>query len=271
VGIPVLINEAYRANGSIKTVWGGADVLVYYSSIISLIGTAFLGSITIYLTKKANIDAKRASEEANKLNAKANDINDRLIKIEENRDIKENSPFVMISNWKVWQSSFHPKKNKTNQVYINMKSDNNGELLLVLFEFINTSKSFCQIRLDKLYKGEQDFFDGTTDTNNSNLMLSPSERGEIILCFRINQVESLRCSKMIMKLNIHNFIDELYVEEFEFRMSPLNKIQNSSNETGEWDVTVYSQNFHLTHCKINPLYNPDTDPQDIKYIKTSIK
>ena len=45
VVIPILINEAYKCNNGYGTVWGGSDVLSYYGTMISAIGTVFLGYI----------------------------------------------------------------------------------------------------------------------------------------------------------------------------------------------------------------------------------
>ena len=52
VGIPIAINECYKSNSGYITVWGGADVLGYYGSILgSVIAVATL-AITIIFTKK---------------------------------------------------------------------------------------------------------------------------------------------------------------------------------------------------------------------------
>ena len=52
VGIPIIINECYKANCGYITVWDGADVLGYYGDILgSIIAVATL-AITIVFTKK---------------------------------------------------------------------------------------------------------------------------------------------------------------------------------------------------------------------------
>lgn len=52
VGVPLIINECYKANCGYITVWDGADVLGYYGAILgSIITVATLG-ITIVFTKK---------------------------------------------------------------------------------------------------------------------------------------------------------------------------------------------------------------------------
>ena len=52
IGVPIIINECYKANSGYTTVWDGADALGYYGSILgSIIAVATL-AITIILTKK---------------------------------------------------------------------------------------------------------------------------------------------------------------------------------------------------------------------------
>lgn len=51
-GIPIIINECYKANCGYLTVWDGADMLGYYGTVLgSIIAVATL-AITIVFTKK---------------------------------------------------------------------------------------------------------------------------------------------------------------------------------------------------------------------------
>lgn len=52
IGVPIIINECYKANLGYSTVWNGADALGYYGAILgSVIAVATL-AITIIFTKK---------------------------------------------------------------------------------------------------------------------------------------------------------------------------------------------------------------------------
>ena len=52
IGVPIIINECYKANFGYSTVWNGADALGYYGAILgSVIAVATL-AITIIFTKK---------------------------------------------------------------------------------------------------------------------------------------------------------------------------------------------------------------------------
>ena len=48
VGVPIIINECYKANSGYMTIWGAADVLSYYGTIIAAAGAA----IGVYFSLK---------------------------------------------------------------------------------------------------------------------------------------------------------------------------------------------------------------------------
>ena len=49
VGIPIIINECYKADCGYITVWDGVDVLEYYGAILgSIIAAATLAIATVY-------------------------------------------------------------------------------------------------------------------------------------------------------------------------------------------------------------------------------
>lgn len=52
IGIPIIINECYKANSGYTTVWNGADVLGYYGSILGSVIAISTLAITIVFTKK---------------------------------------------------------------------------------------------------------------------------------------------------------------------------------------------------------------------------
>lgn len=70
--IPIAINESYMRNSGYMTVWSGADVLSFYGSIIGTIGTLALGCIAWMQ-------------------------NSRLIKLEENTFLGNNSSTLILS------------------------------------------------------------------------------------------------------------------------------------------------------------------------------
>jgi len=67
--IPFVINESYKAGEGYKTSWGASDVLAFYGSFLSFVGTVLLGVVALYQSYKANC------------------LSERLLKLEEEKNI----------------------------------------------------------------------------------------------------------------------------------------------------------------------------------------
>ena len=52
--IPIVINESYKIGKGYITIWGASDVLSFYGSFISFIGTVILGLVAVWQNNKAH-------------------------------------------------------------------------------------------------------------------------------------------------------------------------------------------------------------------------
>ena len=52
VGVPIIINECYKANSGYITMWGAADVLSYYGTVLGALVAAITIVVTINFTRK---------------------------------------------------------------------------------------------------------------------------------------------------------------------------------------------------------------------------
>ena len=52
IGVPIVINELYKVNAGYMTIWGAADVLSYYGTILGACVTVGALIVTIIFTKK---------------------------------------------------------------------------------------------------------------------------------------------------------------------------------------------------------------------------
>lgn len=57
--IPIIINELYKTGKGYVTLWGASDVLAFYGSFLSFIGTIILGVVAMYQSWKANYLSER--------------------------------------------------------------------------------------------------------------------------------------------------------------------------------------------------------------------
>lgn len=65
LGIPYIINELYMKNEGYTTLWEAKDVLSFYGSVLSFIGTCVLGALSLYqnkLYKEENEKAQKMQE-----------------------------------------------------------------------------------------------------------------------------------------------------------------------------------------------------------------
>lgn len=65
-GIPYVINQLYGLNDGYYTLWDAPDVLSFYGSVLSFLGTVILGAIAVWQNKNANeINKKLLDKELN--------------------------------------------------------------------------------------------------------------------------------------------------------------------------------------------------------------
>lgn len=76
VGIPLIINWLYMQDKGFQTVWDGADVLAFYGAALSVVGAIILG----YCAYKQN---------------------QRILQIEEDREITENVSVIVLKSFKL--------------------------------------------------------------------------------------------------------------------------------------------------------------------------
>lgn len=60
--IPIIINAMYIDNKGYMTVWGGEEVLYFYGSVLSFIGTVFLGGLSLWQNERLNKINKNLTE-----------------------------------------------------------------------------------------------------------------------------------------------------------------------------------------------------------------
>lgn len=118
VCIPFLINEAYKVGEGYTVAWNAGDMLAFYGAILTFAGTSFLS----YVALKQN---------------------ERLLKIEENREMSENACDIMIfydnsdacSKELSNDLDFHFSESK--RLHFSIENYSNAVLRGIRFEFDN--------------------------------------------------------------------------------------------------------------------------------------
>lgn len=99
--VPIIINESYKMNSGYLTLWGAKDLLSYFGSVISAIGTIFIGIIAF------------------EQNNKANEINDRLLGLQE----INSTPFLHIEQSSSKIQSF---RDREIDILLGLRNNTNG-------------------------------------------------------------------------------------------------------------------------------------------------
>lgn len=109
--IPIAINKMYIKNEGYITVWGGEDVLLFYGTVLSFLGTIFLGGLALWQNERLNNINKNLTEHQYKsiLSNTIIDINDPKQKDHTwFRTIEQNQDSVMINNGYSSKPTYYP-------------------------------------------------------------------------------------------------------------------------------------------------------------------
>ena len=109
IGIPILINEAYKCNSYYITMWGAPEVLSYYGTILgSVIAVATL-SVTVLFTRKQIERASYLNSEKEKWSKIEENFAKALVSINplrplmEIKETKQTKPFETITTFQTYQ------------------------------------------------------------------------------------------------------------------------------------------------------------------------
>ena len=137
-GVPYIINELYKAPHGYLTLWEAKDVLSFYGSVLSFIGTVFLGTLALY----QNYSFKESNKAKERLNIRPylfTSINDELpIYLAEN---KVEYVQVVVSNQKVDVKSVSENLPDDIKKYSNKKKEHN--------DFLNLTKDEQNQKIDQ--------------------------------------------------------------------------------------------------------------------------
>ena len=139
--IPIIINEAYKTGEGYYTVWNGADVLAFYGSIMSFIGTAFISIIALYQNKKFKEENDKTQKRTEEISIRANELNSINIIIE--YEIKQLNDIETLLN------EFEKATNIQN-VVINLAKDSN--VLIAAAKIENTVDNLLFICTSEIRK-----------------------------------------------------------------------------------------------------------------------
>lgn len=148
VVVPIIINESYKANSGYMTIWGAADVLTYYGTILGALVAIATIVITISFTKKQiqrESYLKNETEKWSKIDglfSVALDAINPIRPLLETIDTGLTNPTAAITIFQKYQMSC---QTATDQLIAFLNCEDYPQVKVLLDHVNNSAKDFCEI------------------------------------------------------------------------------------------------------------------------------
>ncbi|MCD8356111.1 MAG: hypothetical protein LUE11_06030 [Clostridia bacterium] len=149
-GVPILINECYKANIGYITLWGAADVLSYYGTLLGAAVAIFTLAVTIIFSRKQIIYEADLHQRQEKWNNIEKIINRALedmhpLKMQQiMADAAENSkPEIFIIRLQMYEAT---ARSSVDKVKLSVQAEEYEEIGAFIDEIEDAVKKFCEIK-----------------------------------------------------------------------------------------------------------------------------
>lgn len=224
VGVPIIINEAYKTNSGYLTLWTAADVLSYYGTIIGAFSTIVALVITISFTRKQIYRDSYFTREYEKWARTESVFSEALNNINPMRPIIEtmdnglSNPSIAIGTFQKYQLSCRMATDQLNAV---LNIADFPKVKILVEEINKASEKFFQVCQEEVaaYSKLQDFL--SRDTAVQTIKMETKYPGS----FSPEDLSNCR---------------RIFAETCEFRMED---IQNTIREVNEKMISVYEIDY----------------------------
>lgn len=198
----------------LEATWSSGDFLTF-------LGTVTLGAVSIYQTKMAMEQSR-----------KANEISDQLLEIESERYKLQIRPFVMISNIKICDFQKDEITDESSERFVKIVEDGVEErsLLKMVLTLQNTTEAFVNVSLESFFVDNVQQTTSPYNTFGTKLQLLPRTSGEISFFAREEYFKKLCKRKLRWNFILQNRFSEEYVASIETRIFSLLKPETSNTE-----------------------------------------
>jgi len=204
IAIPIVIWLIYLIGDyliGIPTDIQAGEVLNFYGTFLTFIGTVALSALAVWQNKKAN------------------DINERLSLLEEEKYKLEMRPFAMISDWKANIEDVISVILSPTKIYYDIGKASNDHMncaCLSLF-FTNTANYFITVSYSTATVYDNNDLvckwpNRIANQQNSKLYLNSCKQGEIVFYAEKQTMESLVDKTIALELILENKLSERYKE-----------------------------------------------------------
>lgn len=165
VSIPFIINESYKLGYETEkvysTLWEAKDLLGFYGSFLSFLGTVSLGALSLWQNQKFKIENDNNQAIMQQLNEYANQINKDLLILTEQNERRSVLPFLSFNKYRtIFKGDLltsiltAPTEGETNSNDISIKDSLSRQDKII--EEINYSISLSKIQISNKLTEEQE-------------------------------------------------------------------------------------------------------------------
>jgi len=215
---PIVVHWMFKTQAATpfwEKTWEAGDLLGYIAGFEAFLGTVFLGVVAV------------------RQNDKAIDLNERMMQIEETRDVFERQPSVMISNWLINYVSYKDIESEEYDariykgIFDAMNSDQDKSkyrFLQVTLNLINASRTNIEFKIIGLYvvgKGPEyhlKYGNGSLNAKHDFYHLCPNATASVTFLLEDELNLKSMYKKCRLDLNLSNAIGETYIQQLEFSM-----------------------------------------------------
>ena len=226
--IPIIVHLFFSweaKNDFFKAKWTAGELLEYIAAILSFLGTIILSILALYSSQKANAISQKVTD------------------IEQSKYMLELRPFVLVTDWKVYELTSKEIMFRPQKKYIQIGDYNDQEALGLSLTLTNTTESFVSVQYSKGKTSDAEWKNAAVNQSNLKMVLAPNSSDEFVFYATKDDLKRLTSSSVEIELYLENRFSHRYKEHFTIIVTPLSYLP-SSTET-KWFCTVYAQNYSV--------------------------
>ncbi len=223
----------------IEAEWGAGDILSYIGTMLSFAGTIVLSFLALKASKKAN------------------HLSEKVIELERDRYKLEMRPFVLVSDWKVYEIDSKRLIDDPQEKYIQIGEHKSKKAVALALEVTNTTQSCITVQYSagKARCPSKSWGNASVNQENLKMTLGPGDKDEFIFYANQSFMEKQLHQRITIELVLENRFSKRYKETFVLIMTSLS--DKVSTIPGKWYCHLFAQEYTIGRLE------KDKDGKDI--------
>ena len=213
--------------------WSAGDMLGYIGTFLTFVGTIILSILALQAANKAN------------------DLSKSVIENEQYRYRLEMCPFVLVTDWKVFEINEKELIDDPKEKYIQIGLYKNGTVLGLALELTNTTESCITVQYTGGTSSNYRYSWSNAAVNQENLKmtLSPGAKDRFIFYAPVDFIEKQVGQRVTVEFILENRFSRRYKETFVIILTSLS--DKVYHETGKWYCNLFAQEYTIGRFEKN--------------------